>query len=213
MQFLMNLAALIGLVVAIVSGVNRCSGDGPSEVVAATPAVTVNEEKKPPMELVDLTSDEPDIEVEEPEVVGYRCYSDVSPKLRSLIDEIRACDIENALGRHDSSVLSIIPAKGFKHGVADVFRKYRLHVNQNVSVNCQDQPWPDTGASGCKIGIYVSRIRSSNKYSDLAGWSAVWFRGVDDATFKPMSQFAEHISNANDSMLRVGGFMDVSDRP
>lgn len=213
MRFVMNLAALIGLAVVIVSGVNRCSGGDPSEATKVTQPVGVSENQNASGELVDLTSDEPDNEIEGPEVAGHSCYRDVSPELRSLIDEIKACDLENALGKHDSSVLSIIPAKGFKHGVADVFRKYRLHVNQNVSVNCQDQPWPDTGASGCKIGIYVSRIRASNKYSDLAGWSAVWFRGVNDAYFKPVSQFAEHISNANDSKLRVGGFMDVSDRP
>lgn len=213
MRFVMNLAALIGLVVVIVSGVNRCSGGDSSEATMVTTPVGVGEDQNASGELVDLTSDEPDNEVEDPEVAGYRCYTDVSPKLRSLIDEIKACDLENALGRHDSSVLSIIPAKGFKHGVSDVFKKYHLHVNSNVSVSCQDQPWPDTKSPGCKIGIYVSRIRASNQYSDLAGWSAVWFRGVDDATFKPVSQFAEHISSANDSMLRVGGFMDVSDRP
>jgi len=214
MQFLMRLMGCVGIVFAISQGVTRCSG-GEQEAKVAVKSV-INEtqqtgdlQAKENSTSESLLTDESLATVDE----GSGCYGDVSPKLRSLIDDIHACDLENALGNHDSSALKIIPARGYKNGVAGVFKKYRLHVNQNVDVTCRDEPWPDTGAAGCKVGVYVSRARASNKYSDLAGWTAVWFRGVNDSSFRPVSPFAEHISSVNDSILRVGGLMDVSDRP
>jgi hypothetical protein len=214
MQFLIKLMGCIVMVFAITQGVTRCSGGGEESKIAVKPVsnepqqtgyLQSKENSSPESPL----TDESQVTVDE----GSDCYSGVSPKLRSLIDDIHACDLENALGNHDSSALKIIPARGYKNGVAGVFKKYRLHVNQNVGVTCRDEPWPDTGAAGCKVGIYVSRIRASNKYTDLAGWTAVWFRGVNDSSFRPVSPFAEHISTVNDSILRAGGLMDVSDRP
>ncbi|MNJ34590.1 hypothetical protein D3C77_293090 [compost metagenome] len=214
MQFFMKLMGCIGIVFAISQGVTRCSGGNEKARVAVKYVVnetpqTGDLQTKENSAPDSLLGEESLATVEE----DSECYSGVSPKLRSLIDDIHACDLENALGNHDSSALKIIPARGYKNGVAGVFKKYRLHVNQNVDVTCRDEPWPDTGAAGCKVGVYVSRIRASNKYSDLAGWTAVWFRGVNDSSFKPVSPFAEHISTVNDSILRAGGLMDVSDRP
>lgn len=214
MQFFMKLMGCVGIVFAISQGVTRCSGDNEKARVAVKYVVnetpqTVDLQAKENSVSESLLGQESLATVEE----DSQCYSGVSSKLRSLIDDIHACDLESALGNHDSSALKIIPARGYKNGVAGVFKKYRLHVNQNVDVTCRDEPWPDTGVAGCKVGIYVSRIRASNKYSDLAGWTAVWFRGVSDSSFRPVSPFAEHISTVNDSMLRIGGLMDVSDRP
>ena len=214
MQFLMKLMGCIGIVFAITQGVTRCSGGNEKARVAVRYVVnetpqTGDLQTKENIAPETLPGDKNLAKVEE----DAECYSGVSPKLRALIDDIHACALENALGNHDSSALKIIPARGYKNGVAGVFKKYRLHVNQNADVSCRDEPWPDTGAAGCKVGFYVSRIRASNKYSDLAGWTAVWFRGVNDASFRPVSPFAEHISTVNDSILRVGGLMDMSDRP
>lgn len=215
MQFLMKLMGCIGIVFAISQGVTQCSGSNEKKARVVVKYVVNETPQTGDLQAKENSAPEPLVMGESLEAVdeGAGCYGDVSPKLRSLIDDIHACDLENALGNHDSSALKIIPARGYKNGVAGVFKKYRLHVNQNVDVTCRDEPWPDTGAAGCKVGIYVSRARASNKYSDLAGWTAVWFRGVNDSSFRPVSSFAEHISSVNDSILRVGGFMDVSDRP
>ena len=210
MQFLMKLVGCVVVVIAIANGLSKCSesSESASAVTKATPAPSIDE-----LDNIDAFNDQESDEMDVSADESDKCYTGVSPKLRSLIDEIHACDLENALGNHDSSALKIIPVRGYRDGVAGVFKKYRLHVNQNVDVTCQDQPWADTGSAGCMVGIYVSRIRASNKYSDLAGWTAVWFRGVNDTSFRPVSPFAEHISKANDSILRIGGLMDVSDRP
>ncbi|MBD9459164.1 hypothetical protein IB241_15890 [Pseudomonas sp. PDM05] len=214
MQFVMKLAGCVGIVFLITQGVSRCSGGEENPKIVTKPFINETQlisalQAKDDSAPESLLSDEGIATADE----GSECYSDVSPKLRSLIDDIRACEVENALGNHDSSALKIIPARGYKNGAAGVFKKYRLHVNQNADVTCRDEPWPDTGAAGCKVGVYVSRIRASNQYSDSAGWTAVWFRGVNDSSFRPVSPFAEHISTVNDSILRVGGLMDVSDRP
>ncbi|MCQ3018324.1 hypothetical protein NLO83_22350 [Pseudomonas tremae] len=211
MQFLMKLAGIVGFIIVVGNSITRCSDDGDvSRIPAAdVPAPAVSDAPVYAAVSPDMTEALPVTPEEEND-----CYTDVSPPLRALINDIGACDLETALRRHNSSVLSVIPAKGFKEGVAGVFKKYHLHVNQNADVECSDLPLVKIEPRpGCVILIHVSRVRDSGKYSELAGWSALWFRGVGDSAFKPISPFAEHLSTSNDSMLKVGGFMEASDRP
>ena len=51
--------------------------------------------------------------------------------------------ITTRLERHDSSVLSFIPATGYKDGVAGVFRDYRLHINNNGELYYQYNAIPE----------------------------------------------------------------------
>lgn len=146
--------------------------------------------------------------------VMYQCYFRASKELGALILAIKACDRENALLDHDVSALAILPAPGFKDGVAGVFRKHRLHINLNSEVLCSDRP---SGAfaptAGCYVSIYVSRERPSGKYSDLAGWHAIWFRGLKDHQFRPMNNVAEYLTSEDESFLRKGGMLEIADRP
>lgn len=211
MQFLMKLAGIVGFIIVVGNSITRCSDDEDASRIKAADVAAPVVTDAPVYTAVshDMTEAMPVTPEEESD-----CYADVSPALRALINDIGACDLETALRRHNSSVLSVIPAKGFKEGVAGVFKKYHLHVNQNADVECSDLPLVKIDPRpGCVILIHVSRVRDSGKYSELAGWSALWFRGVGDAAFKPISPFAEHLSTSNDSMLKVGGFMEASDRP
>ncbi|MEE4889728.1 hypothetical protein V2K64_13275 [Pseudomonas alliivorans] len=211
MQFLMKLAGIVGFIIVVGNSITRCSDDGDVSRIAAAdvPAPVVSDAPVYAAVSPDITEALPVTAEEEND-----CYTDVSPPLRALINDIGACDLEAALRGHSSSVLSVIPAKGFKEGVAGVFKRYHLHVNQNADVECSDLPLVKIDPRpGCVILIYVSRVRDSGTYSELAGLSASWFRGVGDSTFKPISPFAEHLSTSNDSMLKVGGFMEALDRP
>ena len=150
----------------------------------------------------------------EDEDVSYQCYSSVSERLGALIMDIKACDFEDALLRREIQALSALPADGFRNGVAGVFKKYRLHINQNAEVMCSDHPAPTISQTpGCSVSIYVSRVRASGKYSDLAGWQAIWFRSIGEKTFRPVNKVAGYLTNAEPWFLRSGGMLDNEDRP
>lgn len=161
-----------------------------------------------------LSDDDSDVHDEANKGVSYQCYSRASKELGALIVAIKACDREDALLEHDSNALAILPAHGFRDGVAGVFKKHQLHVNQNSEVACNDRPVGSFApTAGCYLSIYVSRKRSSGKYSDLAGWHAIWFRGVQDVEFRPMNNIAEYLTHEDASFLKKGGMLEVADRP
>jgi hypothetical protein len=138
------------------------------------------------------------------------CGSWGASDIGRLLDEVHIENIEKKLQRHDASALSIIPSVS---GTAySVFAKYNLHVNDNSAAGCYRTAIKPLKESGCIISIYVSRKRASGKYSELAGFHAVWIRGLTDQAFTPANEWAEHISNA-DSWLSFGGALDTQDRP
>jgi hypothetical protein len=142
------------------------------------------------------------------------CFFMVSPEVKALIDKIKGCDIKHRIRKHDSSALAIIPAQGYKDGMAGVFKAFRLHINQNMEVACDDHHLYNADPQpGCMITVYVSRVRASGKYSDLAGWRASWFRGINEKSFHPASGFANYLSAGDVQMLNFGGFVDAEDRP
>ena len=128
-------------------------------------------------------------------------------------DALNLDAINARLERHDSSVLSIIPSKDYKSGVAGVFKAYRLHVGNNGEIYYRDTAIPEKRIpKGYYISIFVSRIRTSGQYSDLAGFHAVWFKGEDDRDFRPFNGWARRISD-HDSWLNFGSPIDTMDRP
>jgi hypothetical protein len=125
--------------------------------------------------------------------------------------------INAQLARHDASVLSIIPANGYKDGLAGVFRDYHLHIGNNGWIAYLEEAIPEKNlGKGYHLVIYVSRIRPSGQYSDLAGFRASWFKADGAAMFvplnNPLNRWAQHLSD-HDEWLRVGGPLDTMDRP
>lgn len=120
MQFLMKLAGIVGFIIVVGNSITRCSDDEDVSRIAAADVAAPVVTDAPAYTAVshDMTEALPDTQEEEND-----CYTDVSPALRALINDIGACDLETALRRHNSSVLSVIPVKGFKEGVAGVFKE------------------------------------------------------------------------------------------
>jgi hypothetical protein len=148
------------------------------------------------------------------ELISYQCYNFASPELGALIMNIKACDAEDQLLGHNPAPLKMIPAKGFKDGVAGVFKKFSLHVNKNAEIACNDHiQLPNVSGGGCLLTVYVSRRRANNSYSELAGWPAIWFRGVQEPEFRPMNKVAQYLSTADQEFLKKGGIVDIGDRP
>ncbi len=139
---------------------------------------------------------------------------DIDARVEKLATTLHIDKIQDRLTEHDSSVLSVIPSQGFKNGVAGVFKRHNLYVTENAEAICESQIPMGGGVHkpGCYISIYVSRKRASGRYTDLAGFHASWFRGIDEAEFRPTSGFAEHLSKP-DSYLIQGGFLEQMDRP
>lgn len=194
------------LVIHFVSAMSEPSDPPAAVITTASPAQAIAS--------IDVVRDSGDADNAEDEEVSYQCYSSVSEPLGALIMEIKACDVEDALLGRDIRALSILPANGFKDGVAGVFKKHQLHINQNAEVMCSDHPAPTISKTpGCSISIYVSRVRASGKYSDLAGWQAIWFRSVGEKTFTPINKVAGYLTKAEPWFLKSGGMLDNEDRP
>jgi hypothetical protein len=208
------LLKLFGFVALVVVVVHKCSqfteSDSPEPVAApavTAPGVSLSQTSDVPV--IPIVTDEP-----KDEDASYQCYSNVTKRLGALIMEIKACDAEDALLGHDIRALSILPAPGFKDGVAGVFKKHRLHINQNAEIMCSDRSnLAIAPTAGCLLAIYVSRQRASGKYSDLAGWHAIWFRGVGDKVFRPVNNVAGYLSQEAPWFLKSGGLLDNEDRP
>jgi hypothetical protein len=134
---------------------------------------------------------------------------DVQSKVDVLATKVNIERIDEGVAKHDASVLAVIPSKGFKDGVSGVFKKFNLYITSNASAWCRTDM---KMGPGCEIEIYFSRKRASGQYSDLAGFHAIWFRGIDDKTFKPINGGASRLT-ITDNFLQLGGPIDTQDRP
>lgn len=116
--------------------------------------------------------------------------------------------INARLEQHNPSDLSTIPARGYKNGVAGVFKDYRLHANVNSEIFFRGAAIPEKGFPiGYYFSIYVTRKNSSGRYDELDGIHAQWFRAEGQSTFVPWNSWAQHISD-HDSWLDPGGPID-----
>lgn len=119
--------------------------------------------------------------------------------------------LNERLDRHDRSVLSMIPAKGYRDGVAGVLRDYRLYVNVNSEIYFRGVPVPDKNLPvGYYFSLFICRVHKSNHYDELDGVHAVWFRARAQSSFVPWNEWAQHISD-HDSWIKVGGPIDETD--
>ena len=120
--------------------------------------------------------------------------------------------LNKRLDRHDRTALSSIPARGYKDGVAGVFRDHRLYVNTNSEIYFRNVAMPEKNVSaGYYFSLYVTRIRKSGKYDPLDGFHAQWFKGKGDTSFAPMNEWARHVSG-HDAWLEPGGPVDQLNR-
>lgn len=134
----------------------------------------------------------------------------IEDRIQKLSAEAGINKIEAKVYKHDSSAFSTIPSA--VGSVADIFRQNSLVITNNSDVGCYPIALKPLQEPGCLISVFVSRKRNSGKYSDLAGFHAVWARGLSDKNFKPANGWAEHITNA-DSWIQPGGLIDTGDRP
>lgn len=119
--------------------------------------------------------------------------------------------LNKRLEHHDRSVLSVIPAMGYRDGVAGVLRDNRLYVNANSEIYFRAVPLPDKNQPvGYYFSLFVCRVHKSNHYEILDGVHAVWFRVKDQSSFVPWNAWAQHVSD-HDSWIRSGGPIDEMD--
>ena len=144
-------------------------------------------------------------------IIGCAHAQSVDEDIDHLSRQLNIDRIESKLARHDASALAIIPASNGKT-VANVFKKNHLAIANNSDVGCYSVALKPLNSPGCLISIYVTRKKSSGKYSDLTGVHAIWARGLKDKNFHPANAWAEHVTQA-DSWIQPGGMLDMSDRP
>lgn len=119
--------------------------------------------------------------------------------------------LNKRLDRHDRSVLSAIPAKGYSDGVAGVLRDFKLYVNTNSEIYFRGVALPEKNLRvGYYFSLYICRVHKSNHYDELDGVHAVWFRAKAQSSFVPWNAWARHISD-HDSWIESGGPIDEMD--
>lgn len=136
-----------------------------------------------------------------------------TPQIENFEKKMKIDKLSSGVWKHKSAVLSVIPVDGMEKNLANVSEKYNLYITNNGQVSCSDFVKTERyKGSGCVLSIYVSRRRASGNYSDLAGFHAMWFMGINETHFRPANGGADQIAMTG-AMIQRGGLIDTHDRP